>query len=84
MEPQPQEKKKLRDEVRERTLGYIVGAFGLVAGLAWNDAIRALIEKIFPKEGDSISAQFLYAAIITLAVIILTTYLMRWAERNKN
>ena len=41
---EPEEDKRIRDLVRERTMGYIVGALGLVAGLAWNDAIKSLIE----------------------------------------
>ena len=39
-----EEGKALKKEVRERTLGFITGGLGLVAGLAWNDAIKALID----------------------------------------
>lgn len=47
--------------------------FGLVAALAWNDAIKALFAKIFPK-GDSqgLWAMFLYAAFITVIVVLVT------------
>ncbi|HLD34421.1 MAG TPA: DUF5654 family protein, partial [Patescibacteria group bacterium] len=33
----------VKQEIRNKVAGYIVAAFGLVAGLAWNDAIKALI-----------------------------------------
>ena len=36
-----QDQVRLQVEIRERVLGYMVGAFGLVAGLAWNEAIQA-------------------------------------------
>jgi len=41
-------KAKLRHKIREQTIGYITAALGLVAGLAWNDAVRTSIEQYFP------------------------------------
>ncbi|MEK9171243.1 MAG: DUF5654 family protein, partial [Patescibacteria group bacterium] len=38
----------LSKQVREKTTGYILAAFGLVAGLAWNDAIKSTIDRFFP------------------------------------
>src|SRR3990167_6335210 len=48
--------RELRREVKQRITGYIVAALGLVAGLAWNDAIRALIEYVFPMDQGSVWA----------------------------
>ncbi len=73
----------LKQEVREKTGGYIVAGLGLVAGLAWNDAIKAAIEYFFPLERNSLTAKFLYAVLITLAVIILSTYLARLFRRKE-
>jgi len=36
------EQMRIREEVRKKTIGYIVAALGLVAGLAWNDAIKTI------------------------------------------
>lgn len=66
----------MRTEVRGRTIGYILTALGLVAGLAWNDAIKALIEK-FLTSGNSLIAKFGYAIFITVIVVILSVYLAR-------
>lgn len=66
---------RLQSEVRERTLGYVIAAFGLVAGLAWNDAIKALIEYFFPLTESTLSAKIVYAFLVTLVVVIATMYL---------
>lgn len=73
----------LPKEIRERTIGYIMAAFGLVAGLAWNDAISALIRYIFPIEQNGLIAKFFYAIVITVAAVAITMYMVR-ALRNQN
>ena len=72
------EVKKIRQEARERVLGYVTGAFGIIAGLAWNDFVKALIENIFPsEENGSLWAKFIYAALMTFIVVGVTVYLSR-------
>ncbi len=61
----------LNKELKGKTIGYISGALGLVAGLAWNDAISNMIDTLFPLSKDSIGIKFLYAVIVTIAVVIL-------------
>ena len=34
--------KEIKTQLKDQTAGYMAGALGLVAGLAWNDAIKAL------------------------------------------
>ena len=83
MENQKAKLSRLRQEVRERTLGYVVAAFGLVAGLAWNDAIKALIEYLFPLQESTLSAKIIYAFLITLVVVICTMYLNRLFRKSE-
>ncbi|MFA5030023.1 MAG: DUF5654 family protein [Patescibacteria group bacterium] len=74
----------LKSELRERTLGYVVAAFGIVAGLAWNDAVKALIEYIFPGDKNSlIIVKFGYAIVITGVVVVITTMLMKFVHKEK-
>ena len=73
----------MTSEVKEKTVGYIVAALGLVAGLAWNDAVKALIEFFFPTQQNTLLARFIYAGIITMIVVIVTVYLVRLSKRNK-
>lgn len=68
---------ELEKEVREKTLGYIITSFGLVAGLAWNDAIKAFIDRFFSDPGSGLKAKFLYAALLTVIVVTVSLYLSR-------
>lgn len=75
---------EVKQEVRNKTVGYIVTAFGLVAGLAWNDAVKALIEYLFPAQKNTLQAKFIYALIITLVVVFLSVYLVKFFREEKN
>lgn len=71
---------KLKRQIGESTVGYIATAMGIVAGLAWNDAIKALIEYIFPLSQNTLFAKFFYAVLITaLAVFVTKTLLSRFS-----
>jgi len=75
---------ELKNEVKTQVTGYIVAALGLVAGLAWNDAIKTLIEFIFPLAGgNSVIIKFIYALLIT-GIVVLITLLLTRAMNKKN
>ncbi|MDP3800250.1 MAG: DUF5654 family protein [bacterium] len=74
---------EIRGELREKTLGYIVTALGLVAGLAWNEAIKASIEYTFPLTKDTIQAKFIYAGVITVLIGLLTYVLSKLLGSKK-
>jgi hypothetical protein len=73
----------IKKEVRSRTLGYISAALGLVAGLAWNDAISVLINTLFPLAKDTILVKFFYAILVTVVVVVLIQYLERLMNRGE-
>jgi hypothetical protein len=68
---------ELRDKIRNQTVGYIMAAFGLVAGLAWNDAIKGFIDYLYPIGKDGLPAKFIYAVMITLIVVLISWYINR-------
>lgn len=74
---------ELQKEVREKTTGYILAAFGFVAGLAWNDAIKALIEEVFPANQGNLTAKFVYAFGVTLILVLVTVYFTRVLKREE-
>lgn len=71
------EQERVSREMAQKTLGYVLASFGLVAGLAWNEAVKSLIEFMFPFANDSLLAKFVYALIMTVVVIVVTVYLAR-------
>ncbi|MCR4322951.1 MAG: DUF5654 family protein [Candidatus Azambacteria bacterium] len=83
MDQQDEKKISVREQVRTQTVGYIATAFGLVAGLAWNDAIKAFIENIFPLGTGTMWAKFVYAVIITVFVVVITRYLLRIVNKKQ-
>lgn len=78
-----EESGKIKKEVRERTLGYILTALGLVAGLAWNEVIKSLIGIFFPSEQNTLLAQFIYAIVVTVVIVIVATYLSRYLHKEE-
>jgi len=75
-------KSELKMQIRERTAGYLTAALSLVAGLAWNDAIKSLIEILFPLDTSGILIKFVYAITITTIVVIVSTYLLKTSEET--
>ena len=60
-----------------------MAGMGLVAGLAWNEAIKALIEYLYPLDQNSLLAKFIYAALITVIIVMFSTYLFGPKEDKK-
>jgi hypothetical protein len=69
-------------EVQEKITGYITAGFGLVASLAWNEAIKGLIAYIYPAEENSLIAKFMYAAVLTLVVVVISLILVRLQRKQ--
>ncbi|MBA2693073.1 MAG: hypothetical protein H0U65_11365 [Rubrobacter sp.] len=67
-------------EVLDAIITLMTTAFGLVATLAWNEAIQALFAALLPQGGD-LAAKFLYAVVVTLIVVVTTIRLGRLAKR---
>ena len=54
--------------------------FGLVAALAWNDAIQAFVKEYIDKYisvGSGIISRFIYAIVITIFAVIITYQLTK-------
>ena len=75
---------EINREIKGKVVGYIAGALGLVAGLAWNEAITALIDTLFPLSKDSLWIKFVYALLITLFVVIVLRYVERLFKDEDN
>ena len=70
---------RLRNEVREikkQMLTLLIGGLGLVAALAWNDAVLGLFNRLFP-QNEALAYKFGYAILITAIVVFLSIRLRR-------
>lgn len=70
-------------EVKKQLLTYIIASLGLVAGLAWNEAIKALIEYFFPTSQNTLQAKFLYALGVTMLIVIVSYYLASIIKKDE-
>ncbi len=66
----------LRLSVIQKVMELMMAAFSLVAALAWNDAVQALFQKLFPQQGG-VGAKFVYAIIVTAIVVWIIFRLSR-------
>jgi hypothetical protein len=76
------EKQNLKLEILEKIADLVTVGLGLVAALAWNDAIQELFKTIFGTQ-STLLAKFLYAAIITVIIVYITIKLGRVINKVK-
>lgn len=64
-------KTSLRLEVIEKISSLATASLGLIAALAWNEAIIEVFKKIFGEQGTLV-AKLIYAVAITILVVFIT------------
>jgi hypothetical protein len=73
----------LSGEILDKFSQLITTALGLVAALAWNDAIQTLFQQYLGTAGGALAAKIFYAVLVTVIVIFATIVVSRAAERAK-
>lgn len=66
----------------DKIIQLVTAAFGLVAALAWNEAIQDVINRVFP-QGEGLTGKLIYAVVITALAVWITTSLARVHDRLK-
>lgn len=61
----------------------IAGSLAFIAGLAWNSAIQATIDKYY-KDDNTLRSKYIYAAIVTVIIVLLSLGLMYLNSRLKD
>lgn len=72
--------KRLHQELISQMVALSTAGFGLVAALAWNEAIQAFVTEYIDKyisAGSGILSRFIYALIITIIAVLVTYQLSR-------
>ena len=72
----------MKAEILDKIAALVTAAFGLVAALAWNGAIRAIFEAVFGT-ADNIPAMLVYAVLVTIIAILATIWIARAVKRAK-
>jgi hypothetical protein len=72
----------MKKEIIEKLSMLATSAFGLVAALAWNNAIQEIFKKYFGEAG-SIPAMVWYAVIITVIAVVATIWIGKISENLK-
>lgn len=78
--------KSFHRELIEQFITLSTSGFGLVAALAWNEAVQAFVKEFiqpyFPDQSGALS-KFIYAILITGFAVLITYQLSRLASRFK-
>lgn len=67
-------------EYLDKIIQLVTASFGLVAALAWNTVIQETIDKFYPP-GQGLTGEYIYAIVITLFAVWITTSLARVHDR---
>jgi uncharacterized membrane protein YidH (DUF202 family) len=71
----------MQKEVIEKIAALITAAFGLVAALAWNEAIQEIFRLVFGEQ-SGVWAMIAYAVIVTIIAVLVTIWIGRVAEKS--
>lgn len=63
--------KDVKGQVSETIATLMTTAFGLIAALAWNEAIKVIIELYLPS-GEGVIGLLVYAILITIIAVVAT------------
>ncbi len=84
MATKSEKEKSFRRELIEQSITLSTSGFGLVAALAWNEAVQAFvkdyIERFYPDQ-SGVFSKLIYAVIVTILAVLITYQLSRLASR---
>ncbi len=82
-----EKEKSFRHELINQLVTLSTSGFGLVAALAWNDAVQLFVQEYiqyyFPNQSGIIS-KFIYALLITFLAVIITYQLSRLSAETSD
>ena len=64
----------LAGEILDKFSQLITTALGLVAALAWNEAIQQLFTQLLGEAGGALAAKFFYAVLVTLVAMMVLNH----------
>lgn len=76
------EVKRIRDSLKERIITIVIASLGLIAALAWDDALKHLFEKLLGGLSN-LTEEIIYAIIVTAIAAAVSVYLGKIYTEHK-
>jgi uncharacterized membrane protein len=76
------EVKETKKVFEEKMLTFILAGFGLVASLAWNEAIKSLVDTLLPQKTSALIGKFVYAILVTFIIVLISRYLEKISTKE--
>jgi len=73
----------MKKQVIEKLSALITAAFGLVAALAWNDAIKALFKEEGALEMFASFGPWAYALFVTVLAVFMTIWVGQMSDKTE-
>lgn len=73
------QQKKIAATLVQKNIDLIVGAFSLVAALAWNDAIQEFFRQVLGT-ASGLVAKFVYAIFLTMVIVVVSHRLQKISQ----
>ncbi|AGB49321.1 hypothetical protein Metho_1086 [Methanomethylovorans hollandica DSM 15978] len=73
----------MKQEVIDQLAALITAAFGLIAALAWNDAIKSLFAEGGALYFLAASGIWAYAVFVTILAVLMTLWIGGLTEKSK-
>lgn len=78
--------KNIRRELVKQMITLSTSGFGLVAALAWNEAIQSFVKEYIDRyisTDSGIFSRFIYAIIITILAVLITYQLTKLIKKDR-
>lgn len=84
--PGKSKEKRFHQEIISQMLTLATSGFGLVAALAWNEAIQEFVKQFIEPRipGSGILSRLIYAVLITVLAVAITYQLSRLSSHFQN
>ena len=76
------ELRRVRSDVLERVITLVIAALGLIAALAWDEALRQLFDELFGGR-DTIWGKISHALLITVIAAFISVQLGQWLSKRR-
>jgi uncharacterized membrane protein YidH (DUF202 family) len=82
MSNESEKPKNVIEEILDKLGALVTAAFGLVAALAWNEAIQTIFKEVFGTQ-QAIPLMIGYATVVTVIAVVLTLVIARAITKAK-